>query len=44
MARSDRYRGNAPTMTAIHVNAHALARTPHICQAAQIVPIVELKC
>src|ERR1700693_5842310 len=30
-----------PTMTAIHVNAHALARYPALCQAAQIVPIVE---
>ena len=33
--------GNAPTMTAIHVNAHALARYAALCQAAQIVPIVE---
>src|SRR6476660_7032371 len=30
-----------PTMTAIHVNAHALARYAALCQAAQIVPIVE---
>src|SRR3954452_12514073 len=30
-----------PGMTAIHVNAHALARHAAICQAAQIVPIVE---
>jgi len=29
-----------PTMTAIHVNAHALARYAALCQAAQIVPIV----
>ena len=28
-------------MTAIHVNAHALARYAALCQAAQIVPIVE---
>src|SRR6266478_6713286 len=33
--------GNVPTMTAIHVNAHALARYAALCQAAQIVPIVE---
>jgi fructose-bisphosphate aldolase, class I len=33
--------GNIPTMTAIHVNAHALARYAALCQAAQIVPIVE---
>lgn len=34
--------GNAiPTMTAISVNAHALARYAALCQAAQIVPIVE---
>jgi fructose-bisphosphate aldolase, class I len=32
---------NVPTMTAIHVNAHALARYAALCQAAQIVPIVE---
>jgi fructose-bisphosphate aldolase, class I len=32
---------NIPTMTAIHVNAHALARYAALCQAAQIVPIVE---
>src|ERR1700716_3986114 len=32
---------NLPTMTAIHVNAHALARYAALCQAAQIVPIVE---
>src|ERR1700726_5037475 len=30
-----------PTMTAIQVNAHALARYAALCQAAQIVPIVE---
>src|ERR1700726_1727438 len=30
-----------PTMTAIHVNAPALARYAALCQAAQIVPIVE---
>src|SRR3981189_780058 len=30
-----------PTMTAIHVNAHALARYAALCQAGQIVPIVE---
>ncbi|MGY3620680.1 class I fructose-bisphosphate aldolase [Bradyrhizobium sp. USDA 10063] len=30
-----------PTTTAIHVNAHALARYAALCQAAQIVPIVE---
>lgn len=30
-----------PTMTAIHVNAHALARYAALCQSAQIVPIVE---
>src|SRR4030088_2583844 len=30
-----------PTMTAIHVTAHALARYAALCQAAQIVPIVE---
>ncbi len=33
--------GNVPTMTAIHVNTHALARYAALCQAAQIVPIVE---
>jgi len=33
--------GSIPTMTAIHVNAHALARYAALCQAAQIVPIVE---
>ena len=32
---------NIPTMTAIRVNAHALARYAALCQAAQIVPIVE---
>src|SRR6195952_259728 len=32
---------NIPTMTAISVNAHALARYAALCQAAQIVPIVE---
>src|SRR6202142_3269476 len=30
-----------PRTTAIHVNAHALARYAALCQAAQIVPIVE---
>jgi fructose-bisphosphate aldolase class I len=30
-----------PTATAIHVNAHALGRYAALCQAAQIVPIVE---
>jgi fructose-bisphosphate aldolase class I len=30
-----------PTVTAIHVNAHALARYAALCQAAQLVPIVE---
>jgi fructose-bisphosphate aldolase class I len=30
-----------PTMTAVHVNAHALARYAALCQAARIVPIVE---
>jgi fructose-bisphosphate aldolase, class I len=34
-------RDNIPTMTAIHANAHALARYAALCQAAQIVPIVE---
>ncbi|GAC1616071.1 MAG: fructose-bisphosphate aldolase class I [Bradyrhizobium sp.] len=33
--------GTVPSMTAIHVNAHALARYAALCQAAQIVPIVE---
>jgi fructose-bisphosphate aldolase class I len=33
--------GHIPTMNAIHVNAHALARYAALCQAAQIVPIVE---
>ena len=32
---------NIPTMTAIHANAHALARYAALCQVAQIVPIVE---
>lgn len=32
---------SSPSMTAIHVNAHALARYAALCQAAQIVPIVE---
>ena len=32
---------NIPSMTAVHVNAHALARYAASCQAAQIVPIVE---
>ena len=30
-----------PSMTAIHVNSHALARYAALCQTAQIVPIVE---
>ena len=30
-----------PTHTCIHANAHALARYAALCQAAQIVPIVE---
>jgi fructose-bisphosphate aldolase class I len=30
-----------PSFTAIHTNAHALARYAALCQAAQIVPIVE---
>jgi fructose-bisphosphate aldolase, class I len=30
-----------PTHTSIHANAHALARYAALCQAAQIVPIVE---
>ena len=30
-----------PSYTAIHTNAHALARYAALCQAAQIVPIVE---
>src|SRR5260370_23075312 len=34
-------RDKIPTMTAIHANAHALARYAALCQAAQIVPIVE---
>jgi fructose-bisphosphate aldolase class I len=34
-------RDNIPTMTAIHANAHGLARYAASCQAAQIVPIVE---
>src|SRR5437588_3401543 len=32
---------NIPSRTAVHVNAHALARYAALCQAAQIVPIVE---
>src|SRR4051794_20088684 len=32
---------NIPSTTAISVNAHALARYAALCQAAQIVPIVE---
>lgn len=32
---------NIPTQGAIHANAHALARYAALCQAAQIVPIVE---
>lgn len=38
---SDTIGRDIPTMTAIHVNAHALARYAALCQAAQIVPIVE---
>jgi fructose-bisphosphate aldolase class I len=34
-------RDHIPTMTAIDINAHALARYAALCQAAQIVPIVE---
>ncbi len=34
-------RDKIPTMTAIHANAHALGRYAALCQAAQIVPIVE---
>src|SRR5262249_41893659 len=30
-----------PTYTCVHTNAHALARYPALCQAAQIGPIVE---
>jgi len=30
-----------PSMTAVHVNAHALGRYAALCQAADIVPIVE---
>ena len=33
--------GGIPSMTAITANAHALARYAALCQAAQIVPIVE---
>src|SRR4051794_7001758 len=33
--------GGIPSMTAIGVNAHALGRYAALCQAAQIVPIVE---
>jgi fructose-bisphosphate aldolase class I len=33
--------GRIPSMTAIGVNAHALGRYAALCQAAQIVPIVE---
>ena len=33
--------GGVPSMTAISVNAHALARYAALCQQAQIVPIVE---
>jgi fructose-bisphosphate aldolase class I len=46
-ARFAKWRGvidigdGVPSMTAIHVNAHALARYAALCQAAQIVPIVE---
>src|ERR1700681_15289 len=32
---------NIPSYTAIHTNAHALARYAALCQQAQIVPIVE---
>jgi fructose-bisphosphate aldolase class I len=32
---------DVPSPTAIHVNAHALARYAALCQATQIVPIVE---
>ncbi len=42
MARGDRYRqGHARTQRLLHANAHALARYAALCQAAQIVPIVE---
>ena len=42
MAGGDRHRQRTfRSMTAIHVNAHALARYAALCQAAQIVPIVE---
>src|SRR5947207_14989405 len=34
-------RDKIPTRTAIHANAHALARDAALCQAAQSVPIVE---
>lgn len=46
-ARFAKWRGvidignNIPSMTAIHTNAHALARYAALCQEAQIVPIVE---
>jgi fructose-bisphosphate aldolase class I len=33
--------GDIPSRSAIHVNAHALARYAALCQAAQLVPIVE---
>ena len=33
--------GGIPSYTCIHANAHALARYAALCQAAQIVPIVE---
>ncbi len=33
--------GRIPSYTAVHTNAHALARYSALCQAAQIVPIVE---
>ncbi len=33
--------GGIPSMTAISVNAHALARYAALCQAAEIVPVVE---
>jgi fructose-bisphosphate aldolase class I len=42
MARRDRHCANGiPTYTCIRANVHALARYAALCQAAQIVPIVE---
>ena len=41
MARGDRYRRRHSHHDRDHVNAHALARYAALCQAAQIVPIVE---